>query len=171
MGQIGVAVWHRHRRRGWGGRTAGEGRHYICAGPSNRAQYRPDRRRVRMLLLCLDYLQNARKTNCRQFLYKFAHVRCPREGQEEPRETRLRHPPSCFLIILFLFLSFSFFLPFSLLLSFRLSPLSVSESRYSSHPLARVPDVLACRINNNRERARIPLRTRIVESVRCDKSE
>lgn len=38
-----------------GGRTAGEGRHYICAGPSNRAQYRPDRRRVHMsLLLCPD---------------------------------------------------------------------------------------------------------------------
>ncbi|KAG7213013.1 hypothetical protein KM043_002349 [Ampulex compressa] len=55
--QEGGTVEARERvgRLGWGGRAAGEGWHYICAGPANRAQYRRGRRRVHVVSSgCVD---------------------------------------------------------------------------------------------------------------------
>lgn len=99
----------------------GEGRHYICAGPSNRAQCRPDCRRVHMSLLCLRLIR-PRVKRCRRrqcLLESSCHGRCSRGGNSRETAASLDYQS------LFLFLSF--FPPsLSLLLS-----ISIYVSLYS----------------------------------------
>lgn len=167
-------MWHRRRRRGWGGRTAGEGRHYICAGPSNRAQYRPDRRRVYTAVVCVWTCETRVKP---------PPLPSPSPSPPPPPRTSTSGAParvrstrdaysssptpspvsSCLRVSIYIYIYLSLFQYLSIRISLHVP--------YIPHPpiVARRRNFYspAHSINNNGERERVRLRTRVASGKCC----